>query len=43
VDFSLTDITGGKLSLASATTDIGGVAQSVYTASTTPSAPMECR
>ncbi|HWM66777.1 MAG TPA: Ig-like domain-containing protein [Steroidobacteraceae bacterium] len=39
VDFSLTDITGGKLSLASATTDIGGVAQSVYTASTTPSAP----
>jgi len=38
VDFSLTDITGGKLSLASAITDVGGVAQSVYTASTTPSA-----
>jgi len=38
VDFTLTDVTGGSLSLASATTDVQGVAQTVYTASNTASA-----
>ena len=38
VNFQLTDITGGSLSLASAVTDSQGRAQTVYTASTTPSA-----
>jgi hypothetical protein len=38
VDFTLTDVTGGSLSLASATTDVQGIAQTVYTASTTASA-----
>jgi hypothetical protein len=38
VSFQLTDITGGTLSVASAQTDIQGRAQTVYTASSTPSA-----
>jgi hypothetical protein len=38
VDFTITDVTGGSLSLATATTDVEGVAQTVYTASNTPSA-----
>jgi hypothetical protein len=38
VDFTLTDVSGGSLSLATATTDVEGVAQSVYTASNTASA-----
>ena len=37
VNFQLTDITGGTLSLASATTDVQGRARTVYTASQTPS------
>jgi hypothetical protein len=37
VNFQLTDITGGSLSLASAVTDVQGRAQTVYTASNTPS------
>jgi hypothetical protein len=37
VNFQLTDITGGQLSFASVTTDSEGVAQTVYTASSTPS------
>jgi hypothetical protein len=37
VTFQLTDITGGSLSLASANTDSQGRAQTVYTASQTPS------
>jgi hypothetical protein len=37
VTFQLTDITGGTLSLASAITDSQGRAQTVYTASQTPS------
>jgi len=38
VDFTLSDVTGGSLSLASATTDVQGIAQTVYTASNTASA-----
>ncbi len=38
VTFSLSDITGGSLSLASALTNNQGVAQTIYTASTTTSA-----
>jgi hypothetical protein len=38
VDFTLTDTTGGSLSLATATTDVEGVAQTVYTASNNASA-----
>jgi hypothetical protein len=38
VDFQLTDVTGGSLSAGSATTDIQGQAQIVYTASSTQSA-----
>ena len=38
VSFSLTDVTGGVLSVASAITDSQGKAQTVYTASSTPSA-----
>ncbi len=38
VTFSLADVTGGTLSLASALTNSQGVAQTVYTASTTTSA-----
>jgi hypothetical protein len=38
VSFQLTDITGGSLSVASAQTDIQGRAQTVYTASSAPSA-----
>lgn len=38
VNFQLTDVTGGTLSLASAVTDSQGTAQTVYTASSTPSA-----
>jgi hypothetical protein len=38
VTFSLTDISGGSLSLASALTNNQGVAQTIYTASTTTSA-----
>ncbi len=38
VNFQLTDVTGGSLSLASAVTDAQGTAQTVYTASSTPSA-----
>jgi Bacterial Ig-like domain (group 1) len=38
VAFSLTDITGGTLSVASALTNSQGVAQTIYTASTTTSA-----
>ena len=37
VNFALTDITGGSLSFASVVTDAQGTAQTVYTASTTPS------
>jgi hypothetical protein len=38
VNFQLTDNTGGSLSVASGVTDSQGKAQTVYTASTTPSA-----
>ncbi len=38
VNFTLTDVTGGVLSVASAITDSQGKAQTVYTASATPSA-----
>jgi hypothetical protein len=38
VDFTLTDVTGGSLNLASATTDVEGVAQTIYTAGNTASA-----
>jgi len=38
VDFTLQDVTGGSISLASAVTDVQGIAQTVYTASTTASA-----
>jgi hypothetical protein len=38
VDFTLQDVTGGSISLASAVTDVQGVAQTVYTASKTASA-----
>jgi hypothetical protein len=38
VDFTLTDITGGSLSVASSTTNAQGQATTVYTASTTTSA-----
>jgi len=38
VDFTLTDVTGGALSVASAVTDIEGVAQTVYTAGKSASA-----
>ncbi len=38
VNFALTDSTGGSLSVASAVTDVQGQAQTVYTASSTPSA-----
>ncbi len=38
VDFTLNDVTGGSLSLASAITDVEGVAQSVYTAGNSASA-----
>ncbi|HEV7611377.1 MAG TPA: Ig-like domain-containing protein [Steroidobacteraceae bacterium] len=38
VTFSLSDVTGGTLSLASALTNSQGVAQTIYTASTTTSA-----
>jgi hypothetical protein len=37
VNFQLTDVTGGSLSLASAITDVQGRARTVYTASQTPS------
>jgi len=37
VNFSLTDSTGGTLSVASAVTDVQGKAQTVYSASTVPS------
>jgi hypothetical protein len=37
VDFQLTDVTGGSLSFATVVTDTQGVAQTVYTASSTPS------
>jgi len=37
VNFSLTDTTGGSLTVASAVTDVQGRAQTVYTASTVPS------
>jgi hypothetical protein len=37
VTFQLADVTGGSLSVGSATTDSQGLAQTVYTASTTPS------
>jgi hypothetical protein len=37
VDFKLTDVTGGSLSFATVVTDTEGVAQTVYTASGTPS------
>jgi hypothetical protein len=37
VNFQLTDITGGSLSLASAITDVQGRARTIYTASQTPS------
>ena len=37
VDFKLTDMTGGSLSFATVVTDTEGVAQTVYTASGTPS------
>jgi hypothetical protein len=37
VNFKLTDVTGGSLSFATVVTDTEGVAQTVYTASTTPS------
>lgn len=38
VDFTLQDVTGGSISLASALTDVQGIAQTVYTASRTASA-----
>jgi len=38
VDFTLTDTTGGQLSVAKATTDVEGVATTVYTAGTVASA-----
>jgi hypothetical protein len=38
VTFSLSDVTGGTLSLASATTNSQGLAQTIYTASSTTSA-----
>jgi hypothetical protein len=38
VDFQLTDVTNGSISVGSAVTDLQGEAQTVYTASTTPSA-----
>lgn len=38
VDFTLQDVTGGSISLASAVTDVQGIAQTVYTASRTASA-----
>jgi len=38
VDFTLTDTTGGQLSVAQATTDVEGVATTVYTAGTVASA-----
>lgn len=38
VDFTLQDVTGGSISLASAVTDVQGIAQTVYTASSTASA-----
>jgi hypothetical protein len=38
VSFQLTDVTGGSLSVGSALTDAQGKAQTVYTASTSPSA-----
>jgi hypothetical protein len=38
VDFQLTDVTGGTISVASAVTNIQGVAETVYTASSTASA-----
>jgi hypothetical protein len=38
VDFQLTDVTNGSISVGSAVTDLQGQAQTVYTASTTPSA-----
>lgn len=38
VDFTLTDTTGGTLSVGSAVTDVQGIAQTVYTASSTASA-----
>lgn len=38
VDFTLQDVTGGSLSIASAVTDVQGIAQTVYTASHTASA-----
>jgi hypothetical protein len=37
VAFQLTDVTGGSLSVATVVTDTSGIAQTVYTASTTPS------
>jgi Big-like domain-containing protein len=38
VDFTLQDVTGGSISLASGVTDVQGIAQTVYTASRTASA-----
>lgn len=38
VDFTLTDVTNGSISVGTAVTDLEGHAQTVYTASTTPSA-----
>lgn len=38
VDFQLTDVTGGSLSVGSAVTDVQGLATTVYTASNTASA-----
>ncbi|MGH8141645.1 MAG: Ig-like domain-containing protein [Steroidobacteraceae bacterium] len=38
VDFQLSDVTGGSISIASAVTNTQGVAQTVYTASSTASA-----
>ncbi len=38
VDFQLTDVTNGSISVGSAVTDLQGQAQTVYSASTTPSA-----
>jgi hypothetical protein len=38
VDFKLTDVTGGSLSVATAITDVEGVAQTVYTAGKSASA-----
>jgi hypothetical protein len=37
IDFQLTDITGGSLSVATVVTNSSGIAQTVYTASNTPS------